>query len=728
MALTWVKIGNLKGPKGDPGDTAAMNRFTAIETKNTEQDGRLTTIEGDALRNKTALTTEDLNTVTAIGAYARQSSSGTTGLNYPVASRGVLTVTPIPSGGVAQSYYASVPNQTFTREKFSGSWSAWSSAGAKNVEQDGRLDTLEGYNAGTRLTAVESKNTEQDGRLTAVESKNTTQDAALADRLPVWKANTAYTTGQRVISPDGDIVSAKTGFTSGASYDATNWNASAQDNRITQSTVWMGKIGTGGDLNTATGGKQRVSLYEIGDYGVGIANMPPGPYNGSVETISNFDGRRIVQRVTYNTSDPKQAATWERQGVDLNNNGVFTWTAWLRRTPAGTENKAIISRMTGWTAGPATNATFNLNDTSETMLGSNSVTMTTDGTGAATLSYVSVDVSKFSLVGRGLVIWLKVTNIDSINNLSIKVATSNAFTAAYAASLPVANGSGKSPLKNGELFPVYLSSANFYVNNGSPTLDNLTSIRISMGDKAGPPAPSVTIAGVASYEDKPRKFPRGVISICFDDTLVSHATIAAPKLANYGFPATEYTVYDTVGSGAQYLTLDQLRRLKEANGWEIAAHASTVAAHVDWSSQTRTWVENELAAQKAWQDANDFPTRTFAYPIGPFTSAIARQVEKQYDSARSTYGWTNSAAEPHKYRLSCYVVNAAYDPAWAQTIIDRMVERQAGWTIFMFHGLVESGATGNDTNRAAFNTIIDAIAASGIPVATVGDVIAASKV
>lgn len=28
----------------------------------------------------------------------------------------------------------------------------------------------------------------------------------------------------------------------------------------------------------------------------------------------------------------------------------------------------------------------------------------------------------------------------------------------------------------------------------------------------------------------------------------------------------------------------------------------------------------EIAAQKAWQETNDFPTDTFAYPIGPFTS------------------------------------------------------------------------------------------------------------
>ncbi|MDJ0321649.1 hypothetical protein [Pseudarthrobacter sp. PS3-L1] len=50
--------------------------------------------------------------------------------------------------------------------------------------------------------------------------------------VPVWKANTGYTAGQRVIAPNGDVVSAKVAFTSAAAYSATNWNASTQDARV----------------------------------------------------------------------------------------------------------------------------------------------------------------------------------------------------------------------------------------------------------------------------------------------------------------------------------------------------------------------------------------------------------------------------------------------------------------------------------------------------------------
>jgi len=42
-----------------------------------------------------------------------------------------------------------------------------------------------------------------------------------------WKANTAYLAGAPVLNPAGDMVTAKIDFTSGATYDAANWNISA---------------------------------------------------------------------------------------------------------------------------------------------------------------------------------------------------------------------------------------------------------------------------------------------------------------------------------------------------------------------------------------------------------------------------------------------------------------------------------------------------------------------
>jgi hypothetical protein len=60
------------------------------------------------------------------------------------------------------------------------------------------------------------------------------QTALNATFVPKWKATTAYLAGDKVLSPGGDVVSAKVDFTSGASYDASNWNISTTYTTPTQ--------------------------------------------------------------------------------------------------------------------------------------------------------------------------------------------------------------------------------------------------------------------------------------------------------------------------------------------------------------------------------------------------------------------------------------------------------------------------------------------------------------
>lgn len=391
-----------------------------------------------------------------------------------------------------------------------------------------------------------------------------------------------------------------------------------------------------------------------------------------------------------------------------------------RPVPETDSNPKILTDMTGWVAGPTDNATYSL-AAADGVLGSTSVRITLDGT--AGTGYVDkTGIPAFSLTGRALKIWVKLTNPESVASGLVKVSSTNGFTAVYGAALPITYGL-KGPAKDGEWFPVVLSPGNFYVNNGAPNRESLVAIRIHMTGRAGMPAPTLTIGGVATVPDRHQRYPGGVVSFAFDDSHKSHATVAAPYLARKGFAATSYLINSRIGSGSTWMSFDDLHKLQDAYGWEIGAHASTNDAHIDWTTQTDEWVRAELEAQSAWQEEHGFPARSFAYPIGPFTSENARAASVWYESARSTYGWTNSPRNPHEYRLSCNVINAASTAAGYQSTLDRIVAH-GGWSIVMFHDIVESGATGNDTNRAVFEQIVDAVAASGLTVATVADVIA----
>lgn len=99
-----------------------------------------------------------------------------------------------------------------------------------------------------RLTLIEAKNAQQDtdianARTNAVADAKTYADGlAAADRarlgtletagyVPAWKTATAYTAGQRVIAPNGDVVASVANHTS-TTYVPANWTASTQDGRI----------------------------------------------------------------------------------------------------------------------------------------------------------------------------------------------------------------------------------------------------------------------------------------------------------------------------------------------------------------------------------------------------------------------------------------------------------------------------------------------------------------
>lgn len=60
----------------------------------------------------------------------------------------------------------------------------------------------------------------------SVVSSAATMAQSTVGLVPVWKASTAYVAGQKAIAPNGDVVSAKTSFTSGVAYNAANWDPS----------------------------------------------------------------------------------------------------------------------------------------------------------------------------------------------------------------------------------------------------------------------------------------------------------------------------------------------------------------------------------------------------------------------------------------------------------------------------------------------------------------------
>lgn len=91
---------------------------------------------------------------------------------------------------------------------------------AKSVETS-KLDASQ-KGAASGVAALDSGSRVPETNLPA----NLAATALNATFVPKWKATTAYLAGDKVLSPGGDIVSAKVNFTSGASFSAANWDYS----------------------------------------------------------------------------------------------------------------------------------------------------------------------------------------------------------------------------------------------------------------------------------------------------------------------------------------------------------------------------------------------------------------------------------------------------------------------------------------------------------------------
>jgi peptidoglycan/xylan/chitin deacetylase (PgdA/CDA1 family) len=227
------------------------------------------------------------------------------------------------------------------------------------------------------------------------------------------------------------------------------------------------------------------------------------------------------------------------------------------------------------------------------------------------------------------------------------------------------------------------------------------------------------------------RFPRGVVSLTFDDGLRSHYEGARDVLAERGYAGTAYVIRDLVGERG-YMTLEQLKQL-DRDGWEIALHADTTAAHnsrggfTGVSSETirREWVE-----QARWLRRHGFQgTRDFAYPQGFFDRrvlALARE-GGLLDSARTTSFRsveTLPVADPFRLRTIQYDATVPISPPQQRGTIKWRIDQvreYGGWLILGFHDIAgRSGGT--NVSREHLREIADYVARRGVPVMTVRDV------
>ena len=241
------------------------------------------------------------------------------------------------------------------------------------------------------------------------------------------------------------------------------------------------------------------------------------------------------------------------------------------------------------------------------------------------------------------------------------------------------------------------------------------------------------------------------VSFTFDDGL-SSALLAAQTLQQDGYAGTDYIITQCVGMKApdtcaadetkDYMSWSDIHTLNTTYGWEIGSHTQThpLTAAIDNPSLTDTQLDTEMSGSKADLAANGFNATDFASPYGDYDNRSLAVIAKYYASHRAFQDYEqptdpNDAVTPtfpyysprdsypyNNYLLTVEEVQGNIPVATVEGYVDQAIANHQ-WLILVFHNIMASGASTNETdyqyNASDLKTIADYVKSKNIPVVTV---------
>lgn len=387
----------------------------------------------------------------------------------------------------------------------------------------------------------------------------------------------------------------------------------------------------------------------------------------------------------------------------------------------------------GWTLNGIA-GTSQLNDTADFVSGSQSAWWMSNGAGA------QYNLRKFgSAIGdttyKAFRFRLKVDDYTKLDELVFYAGKGSLSADDYKWSFMVGGGSTFIPA--GEWGTVTLSFANATIE-GAPTRTDCTDLQFQIYDNAGGTGAKVHVQAVELIPAGHGDFPNGVVSFTFDDTWLSPKTLAWNKLDSFGFPATLFLIQDYIAQ-ANYLTLQDIKDRSRLYGWEIACHASTGANHaLSQTGMTAAALNTDLRTQRMALEALGLRGSSgYAAPLGQFgkttDNTSTTEITSQYMSyLRTTHSRTTETlppANPYALRAISAIGSfaggvSASSLTTASTGKIAKAKAEGAWLIFVFHKIVTTTpADSSECLQSDFNAIVDAVAAAGMPVMTVEDVI-----
>jgi peptidoglycan/xylan/chitin deacetylase (PgdA/CDA1 family) len=211
---------------------------------------------------------------------------------------------------------------------------------------------------------------------------------------------------------------------------------------------------------------------------------------------------------------------------------------------------------------------------------------------------------------------------------------------------------------------------------------------------------------------QPVDFASPLVTLTFDDGWRSTHDNALPLLKEFNMPSTQYIISGYLGQDKDYMSPADVYDF-EKSGSEIASHT---VDHPDLTKLSPAELTYEL--QESQHDLGKcYGTPVdFAEPYGTYNATTTAQVEKYYETARSTDTGYNTADNFNPYGLLVQNVSAKTTEAEINSWLD-IAKQNHVWLIMVYHQVDNSGS---EFSRAPqrLKSDLESIKASGIPVKT----------
>lgn len=400
------------------------------------------------------------------------------------------------------------------------------------------------------------------------------------------------------------------------------------------------------------------------------------------------------------------------------------------RLPRYPQAAAILTEFQSGHSFTASGGTFTSSDTSAFVRGTQCVQLVTPGDG---VTYnVSGAISTVDSTGNILRIVVRIEDQTLLRSLDIQLATDTSFANGWNWTAQGTTGTS-TYLTSGDWVMMTLGFADA-VAIGSGPRSGLGALRFRIRDTGTAPL-TVRLQSAELVADASSAFPSGVVVITADDVYQSFVDLGKPRLDLYGYPVTAYVIVDRIGLSGR-MTLQALKDLQTTGGWELACHTYADAVHgLTYSGVTAAQVSADARSMKAFATANGWHgADLFALPKGATAkttdgASLIPLLEPYFASIASTVNKTKETfppGDPNRVRRVSAISTAS--GGYAPTTItgsggdlDR-IKASCGVLVLNFHQIVTTTpADSSQLLQSDFNSIIDAIAAKGIPVMTMGE-------